>query len=124
MMAGLVSLAFNPAAWVVVAVVAFSGFSAGVVKGWNASNADHWRQQVETLRSAAAQKDRLLLADAARAEIDRAEKERLEATIESVIHESRLSPTACKLSTAELERLYQLSAGRGARVAPVSAARR
>jgi hypothetical protein len=112
MMAGFVSLAFNPAAWIVVAVVAFSGFSAGVVKGWNASNADHWRQQVEALTEAAAQTERLLRADAARAEIDRAEKERLEATIEAIAHESRLSPTACKLSVAELAQLRVLAAGR------------
>lgn len=83
-----------------------------------------YQREISALRSAAAQKDRLLLADAARAEIDRAEKERLEATIEAIAHEARLSPTACKLSPAELERLYQLSAGRGGRVAPVSAARR
>lgn len=111
MMAGFVSLAFNPSAWIVVAVVAFSGFSAGVVKGWNASNADYWRQQAAEFANAAAQKERLQQADAARAEIDRYEHAREKAELEKVIEETR-NPAACRLSVAELDRLRVLATGR------------
>jgi hypothetical protein len=122
MIAGFASLAFNPAAWIVVAVVAFSGFSAGVVKGWNASNSDHWRQQVEALTDAAQQKERLLRADAARAEIDRFELVREKAELEKVIEETR-NPGACRLSVSELAGLQQLAAGRGGNLPHVPSTR-
>lgn len=109
-MAGFLRLAFDPSAWIAVGLALFLGFSGGVVKGWNASNADHWRQQAEELTRAAAQKEAIIKADAERAEADRSEIERLKATVESIAHESRLAG-ACQLSAPDLERLQSLAAG-------------
>jgi hypothetical protein len=109
-MAGLLRLAFDPSAWIAVGLALFLGFSAGVVKGWNASNADHWRDQVAEMQRAAVQKEAIIKADAARAEADSSEIARLQATVESIAHESRLAG-ACQLNPAELDRLQQLAAG-------------
>jgi hypothetical protein len=109
-MAGLLALAFNPSAWIAVGLALFLGFSTGAVKGWNASNADHWRAQVTEMQRAAAQKEAIIKADAERAEADRAEIARLQATVESIAHESRLAGS-CQLSESELGKLHKLAAG-------------
>jgi uncharacterized protein YbjT (DUF2867 family) len=70
-----------------------------------------YRAEVSALRAASAQKERLLQADAARAEIDRFEHAREKAELEKIIEESR-NPGACKLSGVELGKLYDLAAGR------------
>ena len=111
MIAGFLPLLFNPQAWIAVGLALFIGFSGGVVKGWNASNADHWKQQVSELQRAAVQKEAILKADAERAEADRSEIARLQATVESIAHESRLATGSCQLSPLERERLQQLAAG-------------
>jgi hypothetical protein len=123
MTAGFVSLAFNPAAWIVAAVIALGSFSGGVVKGWNASNADYWQKQAAEFKKAAEQKERLQLQDAARAEIDRYEHAREKAELEKIIEESR-NPGACKLSDAERNSLYDLAAGRGGNSVALPSARR
>ncbi len=110
MIAGFLPLVFNPQAWIAVGVALFIGFSTGVVKGWNASNADHWRDQVTELQRAAVQKEAIIKADAKRAEADQSEIERLKATVESIAHESRLAGS-CQLSAPDLERLHKLAAG-------------
>jgi hypothetical protein len=110
MIAGFLPLVFNPQAWIAVGVALFIGFSGGVVKGWNASNADHWRAQVTELQRAAAQKEAIIKADAKRAEADQSEIARLNATLESVIHEHKMS--SCKLSPAELVSLRRLASGK------------
>jgi len=109
MIAGFLPLVFNPQAWIAVGVALFLGFSGGVVKGWNASNADHWRAQVTELQRAAVQKEAIIKADAKRAEADQSEIARLQATVEAIAHESRLAG-ACQLSPSDLERLQQLAA--------------
>lgn len=108
-MAGFLPLVFNPQAWIAVGLALFLGFSGGVVKGWNASNADHWRDQVAEMQRAAEQKEAIIKADAARAEADSSEIARLNATLESVLHEHKMS--SCKLSPAELVSLRRLAAG-------------
>jgi hypothetical protein len=84
-------------------------FSGGFFKGWNASNADHWRAQVTELHRAAVQKEAIIKADAKRAEADQSEIARLQATVESIAHESRLAGS-CQLSAVDLERLHKLAA--------------
>lgn len=121
--AGILSLAFNPHAWIVVGFTALVSFSGGVVKGWNASNASYWQQQAAEFANAAVEKDRQLKADAARAEIDRDALSRENAELEKIIEESR-NPGACRLSGVELGRLYDLAAGRGGNLAEVPPARR
>jgi hypothetical protein len=111
-MAGLLSLAFNPSAWIAVGLALFIGFSTGVVKGWSASNAGHWKEQAQEMARAAAQKEAIIKADADRAESDRSEIARLEATVEAIAHESRLATGSCQFSPVELERLQRLASGK------------
>lgn len=111
-MIGLISFIKTPAGLIAgAAMISLASFSFGVVKGWNASNADHWKQQVSELQRAAVQKEAILKADAERAEADRSEIARLQATVESIAHESRLATGSCQLSPLERERLQQLAAG-------------
>jgi hypothetical protein len=111
MIGGLVALAFNPSFWMAIAFTVTVSFSGGFFKGWNASNADHWRAQVTELHRAAAQKEAIIKADAKRAEADQSEIERWKAVAESIAHESRLAPGSCKLSESELGKLHRLAAG-------------
>jgi hypothetical protein len=110
MIGGLVALAFNPSFWMAIAFTVAVSFSGGFFKGWNASNADHWRDQVTEMQRAAVQKEAIIKADAKRAEADQSEIARLNATLESVIHEHKMS--SCKLSPAELVSLRRLASGK------------
>jgi len=78
--------------------------------------------EASALRAAAVQKERLLRADAARAEIDRFELVREKAELEKVIEETR-NPGACRLSVSELAGLQQLAAGRGGNLPHVPSTR-
>lgn len=112
-MAGFLTLAFNPQAWIVVAVVALASFSGGFLKGWNASNAEQWHQVALEAKKAAQDKDKLAEADRQRAEKAESEAARLDATLESYLHESKVSAaSACKLSPDQLKRLQQLATSR------------
>jgi hypothetical protein len=109
-MAGFLTLAFNPHAWIVAGVVALASFSGGFLKGWNASNAEQWHQAAIQAKQAAADKEKLAEADRQRAEKAESEAARLDATLESYLHEAKISATACRLGPAELERLQRLAA--------------
>jgi hypothetical protein len=104
--------------YLVIASVAF-----GALAWIRHDAAAPYRKEVTALRAAAKNKERLEQQDAARAEIDRYEHAREKAELEKIIEESR-NPGACKLSEPELQRLYQLSAGRGGNVVALPSARR
>lgn len=70
-----------------------------------------YKREVVALREAAARKEAIIKADAARAEADSSEIARLQATVESIAHESRLATGSCQLSPVERDRLQQLAAG-------------
>ena len=112
-MAGFLALAFNPQAWVVAGVIAFASFSGGFLKGWSASNAGQWKDAAIAAKQAAEGKERLAEADRQRAERAESEAARLDAALESYIHETKASAaTACRLSPADLSRLQQLASAR------------
>lgn len=113
MIAGFLPLAFNPHAWVVAGVVALAAFSGGFLKGWSASNSEQWRQVAIQAKQAAEAKERLAEADRQRAEKAESEAARLDATLESYLHEIKAStPAACKLNPDELKRLQRLATAR------------
>jgi hypothetical protein len=91
--------------YLVLGVVAI-GLVSWTVNGITAP----YRAKVAELTAAAQKKEAIILADAARAEADRSENVRLEATLESLIHETRMS--SCKLDASELDRLRQLASGK------------
>lgn len=64
---------------------------------------------IEQMREAAANKEKIAEADRRRAEAAEAELTRLDATLESVIHETKAS--SCRLDPIELNRLHDLAAG-------------
>lgn len=68
-----------------------------------------YKREVVALREAAARKEAIIKADAARAEADSSEIARLQATVEAIAHESRLAG-ACQLNPAELDKLHKLAA--------------
>jgi hypothetical protein len=109
-MVGFLTLAFNPHAWAVVGIAFIIGFSGGVVKGWNASNADQWRQAAVEAKKAAEAKERLSEADRRRAEVAESEAARRDATLESFIHETKASPHKCIPDPVELKRLRVIAA--------------
>jgi hypothetical protein len=113
MMAGFLPLLFNPQAWIAVGLALFIGFGSGVVKGWNASNADHWRLQAEELTKAAQDKERLAKANERRALAAEAEREQFQTRLQVLIDETNSQGNACKLSDLERQRLLDLAAGRG-----------
>jgi hypothetical protein len=91
--------------YALIAIVAFGALS------WiRAEAAAPYKAKVAELTAAAQKKEAIILADAARAESDRSENARLEATLASLIHETRMS--SCKLDAPELDRLRQLAAGK------------
>lgn len=106
-MAGLFPLVLNPKAWIAVGVALFLGFSGGVVKGWNASNADYLRQQVAQLKESAKRNAAIITANEERYLQSQAEKTRLENDLRTLINET---PDSCVLSDTELSRLRNLSA--------------
>jgi hypothetical protein len=113
MIAGFLPLAFNPHAWIVAGVIAVCAFSGGFLKGWSASNAEQWHQVAIQAKLAAEQKERLAQADRQRAEKAESEAARLDATLESYLHETKASaPAACRMSPDELKRLQQLASAR------------
>ena len=114
-MASFIALAFNPQAWVVVGLALFLGFSSGVVKGVNWSNAEEWRLAASAAQEAAKTKERLSEADRARAEAAEADLARSDATLESFIHETKNAPSTCRFAPVELMRLQQLAAASGKR---------
>jgi hypothetical protein len=61
------------------------------------------------MREAAANKEKIANADRRRADAAEAEKARLNATLESVIHETKAS--SCRLDPATLDKLRSLAAG-------------
>lgn len=65
---------------------------------------------IDQMRQAAANKERIAKADRDRADKAEAEKARLNATLESLIHETKAS--SCKFDPATLDRLRDLAAGR------------
>lgn len=122
MFAGFLPLLLNPQAWVVMGLTALLAFGGGVVKGWNASNADHWRTQATELERASKQKDDIISADAARAATDAEELAKRDAFIESMIHETPAS--RCTLSGDELGKLRSAASGDNLNSASVSRAPR
>ena len=112
-MAGFLALAFNPQAWIVAGVIALTAFSGGFVKGWSASNAQQWKDAAIAAKAAADGKERLAEADRQRAERAESEAARLDATLESYLHETKASATtACRLSPDDISRLQRLAAAR------------
>lgn len=109
MIAGFLPLLFNPHAWIAVGLALFIGFSGGVVKGWNASNADHWRQQAEELTLAAQDKERLARANERRALAAEAEREHFQTRLQVLIDETNSQGGACVFSSDELEKLMSLA---------------
>lgn len=113
MFAGFLPLLFSPHAWAALGLAAMLSFSAGVVKGWNWSNADQARAYAAALEQAVIASAKISAADAAEAERDRSELVRVEATLESVLHESKKAAVAeCRLTEPELGRLRQLASAR------------
>jgi hypothetical protein len=110
-MASFLPLIFNPQAWIAVGVALFLGFSGGVVKGWNASNADHWRQQAEELTRAAQDKERLAKANERRAIAAEAERQQFQQRLQVLIDETNSQGNACVFSDGERQRLLDLAAG-------------
>lgn len=110
-MAGFLPLVFNPQAWIAVGVALFIGFSGGVVKGWNDSNADHWRAQAEEMTRAAQDKERLAKANERRAVEAEAEKQQFQQRLQVLIDETNREGTACVFSDSERQRLLDLAAG-------------
>lgn len=90
-----------------VAVTAIFMFPAGVVKGWNWSRADQLAQKVENLEKAAEQKEKISEADRKRAEDAEAELARSDATLESLLHETKMA--GCVMSPAELDILRRVA---------------
>jgi|SRR5690606_37216552 len=87
------------------------GIAALAFVTWiRADAAAPYKREVVALRVAAARKEAIIKADAARAEADSSEIARLQATVEAIAHESRLAG-ACQLNPAELDRLQQLASG-------------
>jgi hypothetical protein len=85
MIAGLVSLLFNPSAWIAVALAAFVGFSGGFIKGYGVGDAGRLRLQANydlataKLQSAeAAKSERIVAESAADEEALRARAEKAE----------------------------------------------
>jgi hypothetical protein len=108
MMAGFLRLVFDPHAWAAVAVTALVAFSGGFLKGWNASNADHWRDVAHAAVKAASDKERLAREDASRAETAETALAASQAQLEGLLHDTKSS---CRLSGPELDGLRQLAAG-------------
>lgn len=108
-MASLIALLFNPTAWVVLGITTLLSFSTGVVKGWNASNADHWRAQAEEYRRSSERKDAIIAADAERERANLEDKTELEARLNDLI---KASGDSCRLSDVELGRLRKLASAK------------
>lgn len=117
MFAGLIALAFNPSAWIAVGLTALVAFSGGVVKGWNASNADHWKTQAIAIELASKQKDEIIASDAMRAAADQDELTKRDKFIEDMVHATPAS--SCRFDRDELSQLQQLAAGGRQHMAPV-----
>lgn len=111
--AGFVPLLFNPHAWAALGLATMLAFSGGVVKGWRWSNADQARAYAAALERAVIDSAKISAADAEQAERDRADLVRVEATLESVLHENKKSAVAeCRLTEPELRGLRKLASAR------------
>jgi hypothetical protein len=116
----LVGLLWGAAGLTTIGKYLIIGVAALLAMGWMVngitapyrSEISRLNNDIAGLHEAARKRAELEAKDAARAEADAAEKERLEAQLEAIAHESRLSPGACRLSSVELERLRVLAAGR------------
>jgi hypothetical protein len=107
MFAGFIPLLFNPHFWGAVFLTAMVSFSGGFLKGWSASSADQWRQAAIAAGEAAKAKEKLAEADRQRAEKAEGEAARLDAALESFIHETKA--TVCRPDPEQLKRLQQLA---------------
>lgn len=89
-------------------VIAVAFFAA--VTWIRADAAAPYKARISALEDNLARRIRIEEADAKRAEADQSEIARLQATVESIAHESRLAGS-CQLSAPDLERLHKLAAG-------------
>jgi hypothetical protein len=89
------------------ALIALAGFALLTYARYSAKAP--LQDAIVQMREAAANKEKISAADQRRANDAEARAARLNATVESVLHESKA--TACRLEPAELERLRGIAAG-------------
>lgn len=109
MFTGILSLAFNPAAWVAVGLAFFAGFSGGVFKGWADSRADQYQTEIIELRKASQKKDDIIRRDAERQLDDMQREAQLKERLDAIL---KGSADSCKLSSDDIERLRVLASGK------------
>ena len=94
--------------YLMIGVVAF-----GALAWIRADAAAPYKREVIVLRQAAADKERLAKENERRAAEAEAEKQEFQKRLQVLIDETNRDGTACVFSDSELERLRNLSAGRG-----------
>jgi hypothetical protein len=112
MISGLLGLAFNPAAWLAIAIAFCSGWAGGTFKAWGDADADNLRKSIVQIREASQHKDEIIRDQSERYLQDQEEAARLQERLNDILA-STDTASACKPTGSELERLRGLSAAGG-----------